>query len=85
MLIFDALKRNIVKNTDVSKAKVSIPIADIPESKRTVISDILDNPQSFKLEAYLEEKEIVIRIKPRKGDIVDLDEEYAEDSEETGE
>lgn len=34
--------------------------------RRTVLSDLLDNPENFKMEAFIEEEEIIVKIRRRK-------------------
>lgn len=34
--------------------------------RKTVLNDLLDNPENFKMEAFIENEEIIVKIKRRK-------------------
>lgn len=34
--------------------------------RRTVLNDLLDNPENFKMEAFIEDEEIIVRIRRRR-------------------
>lgn len=74
MLLFDIIKDTIINSTDLSKAKLSLPIpVDKPAIKKCVVGDIINKPEKFKLEAYIEGNEVVMRIKPKKGGVIDVE------------
>lgn len=71
--LFDRIRRAIIRETaksiDISNA---LPIATtgkrtpyVQQYKRTVIQDVLENPEHFILEAWLEKDEINVRVKRR--------------------
>ena len=73
MILFNVLKRALVKEAlnsiDVTKP---IPVAKVGKSapivkpkKRTVISDVIENPENFILEAWVDRNEINVRVKRR--------------------
>lgn len=73
MILFDKLKQAVIQSTDISQARLSLPVANSPNRKKTVLNDVLDNPYNFKVEAYLDGDEIVMRVKRRKEVMVDVD------------
>lgn len=72
MRIFDIIRSAIVNNTDLSNAKLSLPV-NTSKIKKCVIGDIIENPEEFKLIAYMENNEVVIRVKPKKGKVIDVE------------
>lgn len=73
-MLLKALKRFLVKevvNTiDISKpmpvAKVTGKGSSKPKARqKTVISDVINNPEAFILEAWIEKDEINVRVKRR--------------------
>ena len=73
MKLLDLIRSSIIGNTDISKAKLSLPVK--PSSgKKCVLGDIMENPENFKLIAYMEGNEVVIRVKPKKGGVIDVTE-----------
>lgn len=34
--------------------------------RKTVLSDLLDNPENFKMEAFIEDEEIIVKIRRRR-------------------
>ena len=36
-----------------------------PKRKSTILKDLMDNPESVKLEAYIEGEEIIVRVKKK--------------------
>lgn len=72
MLLFDIIKDTVINSTDLSKAKLRLPV-NKPAIKKCVISDIMNKPENFKFEAYIEGKEVVMRIKPKKGGVIDVE------------
>ncbi len=89
MIFLKAIKRALVKEAlnsiDVSKP---IPVGKLGKSgksapiittkKRTVINDMMENPESFILEAWLDRNEINIRVK-RRFDYSDIEPNSIED------
>lgn len=74
MRLIDILKDVVMNRTDLSKAKISLPIpVDTPAVKKCVLGDIVNKPEKFKLEAYIEGNEVVMRIKPKKGGVIDVE------------
>lgn len=70
MLLFDAIKKKINNHTEVIEAQVSENVSNAimdTVKNRTVLGDILDCPQAYKLEAYLDGDGIAINIRPREG------------------
>lgn len=55
MSIKGYFKRLMIK-TGIKKAK----------KKSSILKDLLDNPENIKLEAYIEDEEIVVKIKKRE-------------------
>jgi hypothetical protein len=75
-MIFSTIRRFLVKEAvrsiDISKA---LPIAKVNKVgkskpavrtlKRTVITDVMENPEAFILEAWLDKNEINVRVRRR--------------------
>lgn len=75
-MLLNALKRFLVKEVvssiDISKPMPVAKVTGIKSSmkakakpQKTVISDVINNPESFILEAWLEKDEINVRVKRR--------------------
>lgn len=77
MIFFKAIKRALVKEAlnsiDVSKP---VPVGKLDKigksatsvikpKKRTVITDVIENPEAFLLEAWVDKNEINVRVKRR--------------------
>lgn len=74
LLLIDIIKGAIISNTNVSKAKISLPIpVNTPAVNKCVLGDIVNKPEEFKLEAYIDGNEVVMRIKPKKGGVIDVE------------
>lgn len=74
MLLFDIIKDTVINSTDLSKAKLRLPMpVNKPAIKKCVIGDIMNKPEKFKFEAYIEGKEVIMRIKPKKGGVIDVE------------
>lgn len=73
MILLKALKRALVKEAfnsiDISRptslGKVKKNASVIQPKRRTVINDVLENPEDFILEAWLDKNEINVRVKRR--------------------
>lgn len=72
-MIFNAIKKmlfkEVVNAVDLSKplpvAKVGRGSDIIKPKKKTVITDVIENPEDFILEAWIDKSEINIRVKRR--------------------
>lgn len=77
MMLFKALKRVIVKEA-LNSIDVTHPIpvgkvnnikksasSAIKPKRRTVLNDVIENPESFILEAWLDKNEINVRVRRR--------------------
>ena len=56
---------DISKPIPVAKTKNVRKMVQSPKMKKTVISDVLENPEAFKLEAWIDKNEINVCIKRR--------------------
>lgn len=75
-MLLNALKRFLVKEVvssiDISKPMPVAKVTGVKSSiksktkpQKTVISDVINNPEAFILEAWLEKDEINVRVKRR--------------------
>lgn len=72
MVIFDKLVNAIIDKTEVQETRLTNMAVErvIPAIKhKTVIGDLIEDPENFKLEAYFEGRGLVIKIEP-KSDVV---------------
>lgn len=53
------LLTTLLGKVDISKIKLKRE----KKKQRTLLKDVVDNPESFKLEAYIDNDEIVIKVK----------------------
>ena len=67
MVLFDKIKKAAGK-TITPEIAISNPIATI--AAKTVLGDILSEPGNFKIEIYMNGKEVVAKVKPREDVII---------------
>ena len=68
MVLLDNLKNAAIRYTDISNKEITVPVNRSGERtriKRTVIDDVLKNPEGFEIVGYLEKDEIVFRLRRR--------------------
>ena len=73
MVIFNKIMEKIVDKTEVTSMTVTEQTIQrvIPAiKKKTVLGDILDDPENFKLEAYFEGNGLVIKVEPKSDYVV---------------
>ena len=63
MLIFEKLKETLFSNTKVKDNVQNYATSLV--LKKTVLGDILENPENFKIEAFFEGREIILKITPK--------------------
>lgn len=77
MELIKMLKKSIIHNADISGAKLTVPISSSKpvhnKPRKTVLNDILNEPDKFELVAYLEDNEIVMRARRRYIDATSKD------------
>ena len=77
MVLFDVLKEALINHVDVTDKKVVIPVNRNSgggiKMKKTVVNDILKNPEDLELVGYLENDELVFRARRR---YVDVEKDY---------
>ncbi len=61
-MVSEAVTRALTNGADISKAKMVVS----SKPKKTVLNDILTDPEQFELVAHLERDGIVMRIRRRK-------------------
>ena len=54
----------LIEGLDVSKLIFSKP--ESKQEKPSTIKEIMNNPDEYKLEAYVEENEVIVRIKKKE-------------------
>ena len=90
MIFLKAIKRALVKealnSVDISKPtslgkvkNVKKGASVIPTKHRTVINDVLEKPENFILEAWLDKDEINVRVKRRFNYNVELEQDDLKD------
>lgn len=57
-----------IKNCfDKIKAKIGVfGVKQIARRKSKILKEVIDNPENFKLEAYIEGEEIIVKIKKKE-------------------
>ena len=55
-----SLIKTLLGKIDISKMKLK---TKKKEKKPTLLKEVIDNPEAFKLEAFIENEEIVIKVK----------------------
>ena len=65
MVLFDNIVEHLVKQTDLSKERA---LAKVAPKKESVLTDVMQNPEKYFLIAYIDNNEIVARVK-RRGDV----------------
>ena len=55
-----SLIKTLLGKIDISKIKLK---TKKKEKKPTLLKEVIDNPEAFKLEAFIENEEIVIKVK----------------------
>lgn len=56
-----SLVKTILGKIDVSKIKLKMKKKE--KKKPTLLKEVMDNPEAFKIEAFIENEEIVIKVK----------------------
>lgn len=69
MLIFDKIKETLFSSTTVKNEVKNYATSLV--IKKTVLGDILDHPEDFKIEAFFEGREIILKITPKDG-VIDI-------------
>lgn len=79
MILFNKLKDKVNKKTEAMETQIVDGVVQnlVPTIKtHTVLGDILNNPEAFKLEVWFEGNELNAKIKPREQVIVLTKEEF---------
>ena len=56
-----SLIKTLLGKIDISKIKLKTKKKE--KKKSTLLKEVIDNPEAFKLEAFIENEEIVIKVK----------------------
>ena len=73
MVIFNKLLEKIVDKTEVQTTMITEQTIQrvLPTiKKKTVLGDILEKPEDFKIEAYFEGRGIIIKVEPKNDYVV---------------
>ena len=79
MILFDKLKTKIDKKTESMETQIVDGVVQnlVPAIRhKTVLGDILDHPEAFKLEIWFDGNELNAKVKPREQVVVLTKEEY---------
>jgi hypothetical protein len=79
MILFDKLKEKVSKKTESMETQIVDGVVSnlVPAIKhRTILGDILENPEAFKLEIWFDNNELNAKIKPREKVYVLTKEQY---------
>ena len=58
-----SLIKTLLGKIDISKIKIKLKTKNKEKKKPTLLKEVMDNPEAFKLEAFIENEEIVIKVK----------------------
>ena len=55
MFLLDYIKSAAVRRADVSTVRLPLPVSNSPSIQKTVLGDVLNTPEKFKLIAYIDD------------------------------